>query len=532
MSTADFALVGASIRTMDPARPMATAVAAKDGVIIAVGTDEEIRRLCHPQTVVVEGAGMHVTPGWTDSHIHPLMGALRTRGVELRKCRTLDDMREALAKERDRVGDGNWVIGWGSTYDPWITDGLRGELIDEAVKGQPTFINLFDGHTCIANPAALALAGIDGPRTFSEAAEIVCDANGKPTGELLEWGAFNLIERVLPPLTDDDKHEMFVNAMKRFSAYGLTALHAMDGKPEQFDILRKLESRGELSCRVVLPMWLNPAMTRDDWKPLLAGREEHGRRWRCGVAKFFIDGVIDTGTGWLTEPDTKGDGLVPFWPDPAYYHEAVATFAGAGFQCITHATGDMGVRCALDAYKAAPKHAGIHHRIEHIEVLHPTDLPRFAAEGVVASMQPLHLQWFRPSWAERVGPERSKKAFPARSLHDSGAMMALGSDWMVANDDPREGMAWAQLRRHAGQPDFEVIAPEEALTPLQTLEGYTTWAAATVGEGDVSGKIATGYRCDLTGVDRDVVTCGGDALKDLQFLLTVCDGEITHRAAK
>jgi predicted amidohydrolase YtcJ len=526
----DLIIVGARIRTLDPSRPFASAVAARDGLVVAVGDDAEIRSLADSRTEVVDGARLHVVPGLTDSHIHPFMGAIRTRGADLTKARTIDDVRAAMAAERERVGPGAWVRGWGCTYDPWQEHGLRGDLFDEAVGGQPAYIGIFDGHTAIANPKALELAGIDGPREFEEASFIVCDADGTPTGELQEWAAISLVRAAMPEPTDDEKYALFVETFRRFNRLGLTALHAMDGTPADLDVLRRMEENGDLTCRVVQPMLVSPDMDRSDWEPLLAQQGAKGRRWQCTAAKFFIDGVIDTGTGWLLAPDSHGAGTLPFWPDPAYYSEAVARFAGAGFQCITHAVGDAAVRCALDAYKAAGAAPGVRHRIEHIELVDDADLPRFAAEGVVASHQPLHMQWFHPSWAERVGPERAKKAMRTRSLLDSGATLALGSDWMVATEDPRVGMAWAQLRRLGGQPDLELVTPEEALTPLQVLEGYTTGAAATVGAADVAGRIAPGFRADFTAFAEDVVECGGDAIVDLPVLLTVVDGQVVHRA--
>ena len=202
---------------------------------------------------------------------------------------------------------------------------------------------------------------------------------------------------------------------------------------------------------------------------------------RAAVAKFFIDGVIDSGTGWLYEPDSEGEGLSPFWPDPAHYRAAVRYFASRGYRCATHATGDRGVREALDAYREAGAAPGVRHRIEHIETLQPHDLPRFAAEGVVASMQAQHMAWLAPdrsdNWSRRLGGgERCDRAFPIRSLRASGAAIALGSDWPVARFDPRIGLACTRLRRPPGERD-RAPYDDEALDGLAALEGYTTGAA-------------------------------------------------------
>ena len=213
---------------------------------------------------------------------------------------------------------------------------------------------------------------------------------------------------------------------------------------------------GDLTCRAVVPLWQTPETTVEEMHAQLPLRDEHGRLWRAGVAKFFIDGVIDTGTGWLYEPDTLGDGTEPFWPEPERYAAAVKLFAQAGFQCSTHATGDRGVRAALDAYLAAGAPGGVPHRIEHIETLTDVDLDRFVREGVVASMQPLHMQWRRAdnsdSWAARLGPERVARAWRTADLLRAGTRLALGSDWPVAQNDPAAGDGLGAPAPQAGRP--------------------------------------------------------------------------------
>jgi hypothetical protein len=284
----------------------------------------------------------------------------------------------------------------------------------------------------------------------------------------------------------------------------------------------------------VAPFWLRPESTEEEWAELAPHRDARGERWKGGTAKFFIDGVIDSGTGWLYEPDALGEGRDPFWPDPAHYRAAVRYFATRGFRCATHATGDRGVREALDAYRAAGAAPGVRHRIEHIETLQPQDLPRFAAEGVVASMQIQHMAWLEPdrsdNWSRRLGGgERCDRAFPLRSLRASGAAFSLGSDWPVARYDPRIGLACTRLRRPPGERD-RAPYDDEALDGLAALEGYTAGAAYVASDEDRLGRIRPGYCADLTVLAEDPVDCDADALPDLPVLMTVVDGEIVHRA--
>jgi hypothetical protein len=318
------------------------------------------------------------------------------------------------------------------------------------------------------------------------------------------------------------------------NAAGLTGAHVMRGSPELLDTCRELEARGWLTMRLVMPMNLDPDVTEEEIDSRLAAVADHGRRWRAGSAKFFIDGVVETGTAWLLEPDTHGRGLHAFWPDPDRYAELVARFARAGFQCITHAIGDQAVRAALDAYRAAGAAPGTRHRVEHIETLHDQDLPRFAAEGVIASMQPIHLESMHGDrsdpWSRALGPSRCDRAFRTRDLLDSGAVVTLGSDWPVARFDPRRGMAWARLRRAPGQRQDLPYGSDQAITALEALAGYTTAAALTVGEQQLNGRIAPGFRADLTALAADPVDTPADDLVDVPIVMTLVDGEVVYRS--
>jgi predicted amidohydrolase YtcJ len=534
MTTIDLVLVGGRLRTLDAERPAARAVAIGGGEIVAVGSDAEIRELAGPRTETIDLHGAAVVPGIVDSHIHPFHGADVARGADLTDLWTLDDVRATLAEERAR-SDEEWVRGYGLGYDVFRDSGISGTLVEEAVQGSPCFLMFMDLHTAVATPRALALAGVDGPRSFEENAEIVC-ADGLPTGELREPAATSLVVDAMPAMTEEMRYRLYADALRRFAAVGITGAHAMDGTLATHDLLRELEANGDLATRMVTPFTIVPESTAEDWDELVPHRDAGGRRWRGGVAKFFIDGVIDAGTGWLYEPDGEGQGTLPFWPDPGHYRNAVRRFARAEFQCATHATGDRGVREALDAYReadAAPRRG--RHRIEHIETLQPHDLPRFAAEGVVASMQIQHMMWLGPdrddNWSRRLGPERCEpgRAFPLRSLRESGAHIALGSDWSVARYDPRIGLAATRLRRPPGERDRRPY-DDQVLDGLAALEGYTTGAAATIGEEARLGRIRPGFAADLTVFADDPVACDPDELPELPVVLTVVDGEVVHRA--
>jgi predicted amidohydrolase YtcJ len=531
----DLVLVRGRVRTLDPGRPSGTAVAVADGRIVAVGDDAEIRALAGAGTETIDLGGAAVVPGLTDSHLHPVWGSQLAVGCDLRGLKRLDDVHAALAAERERLPDGAWLRGWGLDYAAFGDGPIAARRLGTVLEGVPALLLLYDLHTALASPDALALAGVHGPVAFDDASEVVCDERGVPTGELLELSAYRHVLAAAPSPTAGEHRDAVAATLRRLASLGLTGVHAMDGSPEDFALLRALEERGELPLRLIVPLWQTPDVTDEQIAAQVPLLHERGRRWRGGVAKLFVDGVIDTGTAWLYEPDTHGDGTAPFWPTPERYAEVVARFARAGFQCVTHACGDRGVGATLDAYRSAAARPanGARHRIEHLETLTDGDLRRVAEDGVVASMQPLHMQWRAgdgsDSWAERLGPERTARAFRVRDLLDAGAEVTLGSDWPVAQEDPRLGMAWARLRRTPGDPGAPVFEPGQRLDGLEALQGYTSWAARTVGEGATQGRIAPGALADLTVLAADPVTTAPDELVDLPVRMTVVGGQIVHR---
>jgi predicted amidohydrolase YtcJ len=533
--TADLAIVGAGIRTLDPARPRASAVAARDGIVVAVGDDAEVREHVGAATEVVDGGGIALVPGLVDSHVHPFHGTDGTRGADLGGLRTLHEVRAALAAERARCAPGEWLLGWGLSYDVFDGEPIGADAVADATGGAPTYVTFFDYHSALASRLALALAGVDGPRQFAAGAAVVCDDGGVPTGELREAPAMALVRERVPARTRAQRLDAYAATLRRFASLGLTGGHVMLGRPGLYDDVAELEARGDLTLRCVVPVLLEPSTEDDEVEALLAERDRGGRRWRGGVAKYFIDGVIDTGTAWLFEPGPHGEGTEPFWPDPARYVEVVARFARAGFQCATHAIGDRAVAAALDAYRVGGCHAVAPHRIEHIETLRDGELARFAAEGVAASMQPLHAAGLdEPGpyvWRDNLQPEQVERGFRWADIRRSGAILALGSDWPVVTADPRPGLAWARLRREPGAVDREPFLPGQALTAAEALEGYTTHAARAVGEEHVAGRIAPGMRADFTGLAVDPVDCPADELPDVPVRLTVVDGEVVYRGS-
>ncbi|MET9777857.1 amidohydrolase [Streptomyces sp. NPDC006367] len=535
-AVADTVLTGARVRTLDPGRATASAVAVKDGYITAVGDESDVRDWRGADTEIVDLAGATLTPGLVDGHSHPYLGLEMATGLDLSGCGDLDALRTALADAARAAAPGDWVLAYGLDHNAFGGRPVHHDLIDPALGGVPAFIRLYDGHSALASGPALAAAGIDGPHRFAQRAQVVCDPDGRPTGHLVEFAAMGLMDHVLPRESAAVRRERLLALLRDMAATGLTGAHVMDLQdPGLLALLAGIEEDGELPVRLRIAPWCMPDTGEEGLDHLVGLQRSHGRRWRIGGVKFFMDGTVEGGTAWLEHADCHGQGTDAFWPDPAAYTRAVHHLARAGVRTVTHAIGDAAVRHVLDTVELLedPRQRALH-RIEHIETVPDSQLPRFARLGVAASMQPTHLAYtradHRDEWSLRLGEERAGRAWRCRDLRDAGATLLLGSDWPIAHYDPREVLATARLRRLPGQPETEPVTAEQALTGLMALEGYTSHSALAVGEQDVAGRIAPGCRADLTAFAVDPVTAPADELGAAPVTLTMTGGTVVHRA--
>ncbi|GAA4942158.1 amidohydrolase [Actinoplanes utahensis] len=531
MSSADLILMADRIRTM-AGEGAPTAIAVAGGVITALGDRADARDWRGPGTEVVDLGAATITPGLVDGHFHPVLGVGLTRGVDLSSVRTVEGLTAALRAAGRKPG--GWLEGWG--LDPNAFEGApitHAPLVEALGPDVPVFLLLFDAHAALVSPRALELAGIGGPREFASGASVVCDADRRPTGHLLELEALDLVRVLLPRDAPADRRARLADLLRRMAACGLTAANAMDFEDDSLDLFRALEDDGDLPVRWRFAPFVMPGSGRDGLDAVIAQQRLAGRRWRVEGAKFMIDGTIDGGTAWLDEPDTHGESTACFWPDPGEYTAAVTVLNRHGVPVVTHAIGDAGIRYVLDTYAGLPRTSAVPHRVEHLETM-PTELVgRFAELDVTAGMQPTHCTGHlradhRDNWSTRLGKSRADRAFRARDLRDQGARLALGSDWPIAPFDPREIIAAARLRRPPGAAGVEPVLPGQALTARMALEGYTTEAAAAAGLAGTSGRLLPGYRADLAAFGLDPLTAGPDEFAESPVLLTVVDGRIAH----
>lgn len=505
------------------------AIAMADGVVVAVGFRRDVRDWRGSRTEVVDLGRAVVTPGLIDGHVHPVLGLEFTAGVDLSGARSLDEVHELLAAGRAQDG---WVQGWG--LDPNVFGGrpVTSAPIEAAVGGRPALVRLFDAHSALATPAALRIAGVDGPRRFPQRASVVCDRDGRPTGLLLEAAAMDLVGEHIPREPVAVRAARLHALLAEMAATGITGGHVMDFNGDSEAVVRAAEDLGELPLRLRFAPWCVPGVDADTLAELEQIQGLGGRRWAIGGVKFMIDGTVDNGTAWLELPDTLGESTDSLWPDPADYAKAVRTLAAAGVPTATHAIGDAAVRHVLDALAGLDRPYAAPHRIEHIETLPTALIDRFRRQGIVASMQPAHSHFTRAdhtdNWSARLGDTRADRAWRCRDLRAAGVPVVLGSDWPVAPFDARRGLAAAQLRRPAGQPDVPPVQPHQGLTPLMALEGYTSLAASAAGQ---TARIVPGAPADITAFTVDPLHADPDELADAPITMTVVAGTVAHRAA-
>lgn len=527
----NLALIGARLRTNTAMHEDATALLIEDGRITQIGSDDDVQAAAEARGLQFDDlAGATVTPGLFDSHTHPHWAAEITSGVDLGGLSTIDEIRAALASEHAKLPEGEWLRGWNLEYEPFEQTGLRGELLADVAPGRPIALLCYDLHTGLGTAPALAAAGITGARDFDDASEIVVDRAGQPTGELREPSAYQLLFDAAPAPSHDKERDALRDMFRRLARVGLTGGAIMDGKERTVELLAELEQREELDHRLTVHHWHAVGDTDDDVARVISKKDRGGRLWQSGGIKLFSDGVIDTGTAWLHSADTSGDGLVAFWPEWDRYAEVVRAYHDAGMLIATHAVGDYAVSQVLEVYATLPQRAGLpFHSIEHLEVLSDPDVEALRNSGVTASMQPLHMQWRaadnHDNWAERLGADRASTGYRVRSVLDAGVTLTLGSDWPVAQYDPRLGMAWARGRHTPGDPAAHVFEPEQQLTGEEALLAYTLWPARARGYED-RGVLAVGAVADLTVWGADPVAATADELPEVPIRSTVVDGRV------
>ncbi len=529
-------LRNARIATQNPAQPWATALAVVDDRIVWVGADAEASAWCGPRTQEIDGAGRLVLPGFCDSHLHVLIGARSLGRLQLDEATSLDDLQARLRAYADANPDREWIVGRGWMYRlfaPGVAIDRR--MLDAVVPDRPVFLSAFDGHTGWANTVALEQAGVlHGAATGNPFSTVVLDATGKATGELREGPAMDFVRRLIPPLSAVEQDDLLRRALRELAALGITSIHNMDGDADQLALYARFAAAGELSLRLLLPLSITPGMDPaqiDAWAELAA--QHQGPVLRAGAVKLFMDGVVEAKTALLLAPYADGSddlGIANY--DQAEFTTLVTRADARNLQVFVHAIGDAAVQRTLDSFAAAQHANGrrdARHRVEHVELIDPVDVGRFAELGAIASFQPIHVGFGldeENTWRRLSGPTRWPLGFAWRTLTDAGAQLALGSDWPVASPDPLRGIGTALQRTKLDLSGPESSFPDQRLTLGELISGYTTGAAyAAHREGEL-GRLAPGYLADFVLLEADIFTLPPEAIATTQVTLTVMGGQV------
>ncbi len=539
---ADLLVTGVAVWSGRPGPP-ADALALRGDRVLAIGPEDDVRAHAGPRTEHLHLPGRLVVPGFQDAHVHPPTAGRNTLTVDLSGLDGPDEYLEAVRRYAFSHPDQPWILGGGWAMEHFPGGTPRKEDLDRVVPDRPVFLFNRDVHGAWVNSRALEHAGITRDTPDPADGRIERDADGEPSGTLHEGAAYSLDTDVVPAPDRAEWEAAILAAQAHLHRLGITAWQDAWVTPATQAAYESLATDGRLTARVVGALWWDRHRGLEQVPELLARREHglpagHGRFLPTTV-KIMADGVLENGTGALLEPycdgcggDTGNSGLS--YLDAQQLVAAVTALDAEGFQVHVHTIGDRAVREALDAIEAARRANGPgdhRHHLAHVQLIHPDDLPRFAALGVVANCQTYWAQ-HEPQMDELtvpvLGRDRAHRQYPFADLLRSGARLAMGSDWSVTTADPLQQMEVAVRRVDPSSRDAAPFLPEQRLTLEQALHGFTA-GSAWVNHDDEAGTLAPGRRADLAVLDTDVLAPGAPPVADARVEYTVASGRVVHQ---
>ncbi|MGE3525656.1 MAG: amidohydrolase, partial [Gemmatimonadales bacterium] len=532
-SPADLVIRHATIYTVDSLNPAAQALAVKDGRMVFVGTDSGVRRWIGERTRVLDLPGRFVMPGFIDTHVHPVTGGIKLGECHLNDAASREDLVRTIAGCRPQAG---WVRGAGWDL-PIFPGGMPGRELLDSLTAYPAYLISSDGHSAWVNSRALEIAGI-GPDTPDPVnGRIERDRSGRPSGTLRET-AMDLVARHLPAYGADEYYRGLGRALTLAIRSGITTLHEAAADENILAAYHRADSLGRLKIRVIAAIRVSPD---SDIAGEVARLSDLRARYtsehvRPVAAKIFLDGVIEGQTAALLAPylDRPGYlGELNFSPD--HLTSLVHALDSAGFKVHIHAIGDRAIRTALDAFEAQTRldrGAGPRHIMAHIQLWGPADLPRPARLGVVMSFQPLWAyadSYIRDLTVPRLGPARSRWLYPIRSVIETGAIVAGGSDWPVTSMNPLDAIQVAVTRRALNDSTGPAWIPEERIDLATALRMYTAGGAMASDLEQEIGMIRMGRLADLVVLSADPFAVPPGRIHEIEVVATVAGGEIVTR---
>jgi hypothetical protein len=524
-----------------PSAKFAEAVAISNGRILAVGSDSEIEAYVGPNSQVLDLKGGFAMPGFIDAHVHFMDGGFQLVQIDLKQTKDEAEFVQRIGKKARTLKPGQWMLGGDWDEEAWPDATLPTRwMIDAVTPGNPVFISRYDGHAALANSLALKLGGVTKDAQAPQGGVIVRDPKtGEPTG-VLKDAAESLVERAIPRPTAAEFEEALKAGLAEARRVGVTSVEDISVGSDspngsftgEIALLARAEREGWLTCRFYE---ITPIAA---WRSLKEAGISHGMGsdfLKMGAVKAFADGSLGSRTAWLFAPysdDPQNSGLATaLMTPPAKMMAEIKAVDEAGIQTAVHAIGDRANAEMLSIYEQiGGDHPAAHRfRIEHAQHVRPEDIARFGKLGVIASMQPYHAI-DDGRWAEkRIGHDRALTSYAWRSMLDSGAPLAFGTDWPVAPLNPLLGVYAAVTRATLDGRHPEGWFPEQRLTLDEALRAYTQGSAYAAFEENEKGTIAPGKLGDIVVLSDDLFTIAPEKIKELRVVATIVGGKVVYR---
>jgi predicted amidohydrolase YtcJ len=543
---ADFVLRRGRIVTLDEAQPTAEALAARAGRIIAVGSNSQVERYIGPATRVLDIPGLVAIPGLIEGHGHFMRFGDVLMQLDLRHARTWDEIVTKVGQAAARAAPDAWIVGWGWHQDKWdrppqpTVEGLpTHERLSAASPHNPVFLSHSSGHGVFVNARAMEIAGITPASRDPVGGEIVRDGRGTPIGMLREGAAQPVRDalaraRAARPsaVIEAEARQKVKLAAEASLASGITSFQDMGSSFQTIDLLKKLAEEGALPIRLYLAV----EETADVMKDRLAAYrmvDHRGYLTVRAIGEKVLDGALGTHGGWLLEPYSDLPRSSGFNVTPVEEIRRSADLAlRHDYQMAIQGIGDRAARVLFDLYEAAfrahPGRTDRRWRIEHAQVIHPADMPRWKALGVIPGIQGIFPCSDGPWVAERLGWRRVReRGYQFRSMVDSGAVVMNGTDPPVEEIDPIASFACAVTRK---LPDGSVFLPEQRLTRMQALRAYTWGNAYAAFEEASKGSLATGKLADITVLSKDLLSVPEAEIRSTRVMYTIVGGQVRYQS--
>lgn len=524
---ADTVLKNGTFITLEKDQPQATALAIRSERIAWIGDEKEAQKLVGKGTKVIDLRGAFAYPGLIDSHAHIVsLGASRLE-IDLNETRDKDSIVRLVKERVDQARPGEWIEGRGWDQNNWpVKQFPTAAHLDAVSPNNPVVLERTDGHAIWVNSKAMQIAGLTAATKDPEGGKIIRDANNKPTGVLVDNAGDVVYEKIPEPSMEQIIKQTKI-ALNESAAKGVTMIHDAGSDKNEIEAFKTLAAKNELPVRLHV-MVAMPGNYGEGF--VKTGPQHYGPYLDVRSIKLVIDGAMGSRGAAFLEPysDDPGNTGLLMWQEPELMRVLKAAKA-KGIQVCIHAIGDRANRMVLDAYEKTGVR-GLRWRIEHVQVLSPPDVPRFAQLDVIASMQPIHATSDGPWATDRVGPERIKGAYAWRSLLNYKTVIASGSDAPVEDVNPLWGIYAAITRQdHEGKPEGG-WHPEQNMTREEALKSYTLDAAFAAFRENELGSLKAGKLADLIVLPKNILTCDPKDLISMQVLYTIVGGQIRHQS--